>query len=218
MPIYSINGKTIYYSHVPKCGGSSVEHGLSKHAKPSLLDKQFLEHENPELPCSPQHIHLELLPQFHPLDQIDLAFAVVRDPVARIESEFRYRIGLAKPFRERSRRNVEGNEPEEFNAWVKDALASSRLNPFIYDNHIRPQHEFVSAEIKIFRLEDGITPVFQWLSDEIGVKIKPPLIRKLRSRKVPIDAAPETIELIKSFYSPDYDCFGYSIGSASGKT
>ena len=57
MPIIKVNGVLLYFSHIPKCGGSSVENLLAQFSDSIVfLDRKFLTHKNTWNTSSPQHI------------------------------------------------------------------------------------------------------------------------------------------------------------------
>jgi hypothetical protein len=94
----------------------------------------------------------------------DAVFTVVRDPVARMVSEYRYqRSGrLTGPFG----RPVRGLG---FSAWLRLMFAMADRNPYTHDNHFRPQVEFMPPDgVTVFRLEDGLAPVLGWLAEIAG--------------------------------------------------
>ena len=145
MPVFFRDGRRVLFIHVPKCGGSYVEalfrangFGVAYRdtgSKPGKL--------NEVRQCSPQHMHAPILETLFRIEAFDYVFAVVRNPTSRLVSEFRMR------HRERS---LEAN----IDRWVKNTLSTYRRNPFVYDNHVRPQHEFIVSGCQVFRLEDGL--------------------------------------------------------------
>lgn len=159
MPICTINQKSVLFVHIPKCGGSSLERLLQRQAgvKPSYLDEGKGSYFNTLRRCSPQHMHAAILDQVFVLNRFDLIFAVCRDPEARVRSEYNMRFSHAGP-----------TQPD-INQWYVKARKMRRNNPYLYDNHLRPQVEFVVPGAVLYKLEDGIDRIWQDLCRRLGV-------------------------------------------------
>lgn len=87
MPLLHSAMSVIFFAHIPKTGGSSLEHWLAGRGQLRLRGRTPL----PGGRCTPQHMHAA---DYAPLLEgqlIDAEFAVLRDPVARMVSEYRYR-------------------------------------------------------------------------------------------------------------------------------
>ena len=94
----------------------------------------------------------------------DYVFMTVREPIARLKSEFHYRTrgaGRGSAFRQL-------RVPISFDAWVRWTLARYRKDPYVWDNHVRPQHEFLAFGAEVFRLEDGLDRVAEALQSVTG--------------------------------------------------
>ena len=81
----------VLFVHIPKCGGGSVEQFLRSYGFRQgmfSIDPAY----NSVLKCSPQHMHAELLLGILRVDRFDCVFSIVRDPVERMLSEYRWRI------------------------------------------------------------------------------------------------------------------------------
>lgn len=211
MPCYVTDeGWFLLFVHIPKTGGTSVEAALRPHCTEFLYDRGFHSERLRFSRCSAQHFHWAALQALFPNDFFSLKFAVVRDPVARIVSEYRFRQGL----RPRSRRNTRppgsGREPEGFGPWLRYAFDLYRKAPYAFDNHIRPQVAFVADGVEVFRLEDGLDPCFARLSEHLGIDITPPPRPLQTSKTDPVTPGDDDIALIREFYAADYQAFGYS--------
>lgn len=156
MPYVFVSNKLIYFAHVPKAGGSSVENYLISRFGPlALLDRNWSRYRYDQegwrtssLRCSPQRIAAEDLGRILPRSP-DWSFAVVRDPAARLISEYRWHRSNAP---RRSRRYL---TKLGFSVWLQIMVQAVRRDPTIFDNHLRPQVDIVPEGAEIFRLEDG---------------------------------------------------------------
>ena len=91
MPVYRLNGASLLFVHVPKCGGTSLEGMLTAHPAMEQAALYEIGRDNLVLQvshCSPQHWHGELLQQLLRLETFTLSFTVIRDPLERLLSEF----------------------------------------------------------------------------------------------------------------------------------
>ena len=155
-------------------------------------------------PNSPQH--LVWADACTRLDRVpDAVFAVVRDPAARMASEHRWQ--------RRGRRGTRLGRAVArlpFSFWLRVMLAMARRNPFAYDNHLRPQADFVPEEARVFRLEDGLAPVANWLVEAAGAApLSEPVPHALASGGAP-EIAAEDRALIEAAFRADYMRFGYA--------
>ncbi|MGB7260513.1 MAG: sulfotransferase family 2 domain-containing protein [Albidovulum sp.] len=210
MPVVRIAGNLHYYAHVPKCGGSSVEAYLkSRFGSLAFLNTRYL-----DLPdaarwtkSSPQHLPHADFHRLIPADWITSSFAVVRHPMKRLVSAFLYQV------------EVEGTVAAlwSIDEWFDDWLKRAEAEPFLYDNHLRPQAEIVPEGAAVFRLEDGLDPLvahFDTLAgDTKGARAIP--AENVRKKAMAPDAerlkpSDETKARIAAYYAADFSRFGYS--------
>lgn len=155
-------------------------------------------------PNSPQHLvwadARRMLPE--PPDQV---FAVVRDPVARLASEHRWQA--------QGRRGTKLGKwlaKLPFSLWLRVMLAAARRHPHVFDNHLRPQADFVPEEARIFRLEDGLDKVTHWMAETTGEALDD----KALPHAIPSGAGPEVSlqdrGLIGAAFAVDFARFGYA--------
>ena len=170
MPSLTLPDRLIWFAHCPKAGGTSVEQFMVSRWGEAIGHLHWgwdvwwrrggWRLATP--PSSPQHLvwadaraHLPRPP--------DAVFAVVRDPVARMISEYRWqrqarrgtRLGRALSYL-------------PFSFWLRLMLATARRSPYAFDNHFRPQTDFVPEGARVFRLEDGLQPAIDWLLEAAG--------------------------------------------------
>lgn len=213
MPSLSLPNRLIWFAHCPKTGGTSVEEAMVA----AWGDQVGHLHWGWDLwwrrggwrtakpPNSPQHLiwrdALEALPRAP-----DVVFALVRDPATRMESEHRYQ--------RRLRRGTWAGRALAwlpFTIWLRLMLAVVVRHPYAYDNHLRPQSAFVPEGALVFRLEDGLEPVFDWLRDISNFKIVSDTeefaLRTIgQSRATPADRV-----RIAVVFAKDYARFGYPV-------
>lgn len=133
------------------------------------------------------HIHSKLVPR----EFYDHSFAVFRDPVSRIVSEYRYRAaGKANP--------------KPFDDWVKAAFDRYGRDEYTFDNHIKPQADFVVPDTKLFRFEDGLAQVFDWVDEATGTEPADHGIWENRSAKLKVAVSDAIRGDIERFYAVDY--------------
>jgi hypothetical protein len=214
MTILSKDGHTILFLHIPKCGGSSVvetfraagyETELEIRGKPI---RSFMR-------TTPQHLTCSDLRSMVRFDQIDRVFAVVRHPVDRLLSEYRW-----------THRESEPGSIPDVNKWLSDNLAIATDDITYQDNHFRPMVDFFEPGIpvEIFPIEHSLNAICSYYlstSDQAPAsKAKHlkdsrtfPNARKLAEAKL----SAESLALIHKFYAQDFLAFGYSIKTRGRK-
>lgn len=197
MPLFRFDNAVVLFIHVPKTGGSSIEAALRRMGgRPALLSETTHGYGG----CTPQHMQAEVLQSFVPEAFYDMRFAVVRDPQSRLISEFKMR---------RAGRKLRGLRPIGFAAWVRQTFARYAKNPYVFDNHIRPQTELIPPGTRTFKFEDGLEAVLEHVSKEL--ESRPPKIPHLRTGEAAsVKVSDDVAEKIAAFYREDYSRFGYS--------
>jgi len=209
LPGYLIDQKKVLFLHIPKCGGSSIESALAGQGQQFLYDRAFHSGKDRFSQCSAQHFHASAIDRLFPGDFFDFRFAVVRHPVDRIVSEYRFRRGLRPKTRDVTRAAGLLVEPEDFEPWLEFALGHVGQYPFLFDNHLRAQVEFVDPRVAWFRLEDGLTTVMERLSDVLRCNVQLPEKRKQTSKGAEVAVSEQARARIEAHYAQDMDAFGY---------
>lgn len=214
MPSLTLENRLIWFAHCPKAGGTSVERVLVDHFGDGVGHLHWgwdvwwksggWRRANP--PNSPQHLiwedALRALPRAP-----DLVFALVRHPRERLASEYRYQ--------RKARRGTRlgrwlAHLP--FSVWLRLMLHVARSNPYAFDNHLRPQCDFVPQGAEVFRLEDGMEPLGAWLAlqaDKTASALQLPHLLSSGDMASMIDIRDQA--LIGGAFGVDYERFGYAM-------
>jgi GT2 family glycosyltransferase len=211
MPIVKTAGKIIYFAHVPKCGGSAVEHYLrARFGAVAFLDKNFyaLPGSRHWTRSSAQHIPIDILNRLFPVGFFDASFAIVRHPVERLLSEYHY-------LRDHLRRV---DHSESFSSWIAHLDSAIAENPWLYDNHLRPMVDLIPGHATVFQLENGLDQIVAYLDELVGTCDQPLRFERILSRDPSIPKvvpSPADIATIERIYRQDFDTFGYARQTAA---
>jgi hypothetical protein len=195
VPVIRISDKQVLFIHVPKTGGSSIEARLVQIGRVQLGPRDGRH----SFPCSPQHFHRALLEQLFSAGDFDWAFMIVRHPVDRLISQYRYQT--------RKRRLLRPALP--FSLWLRKALLERRFHPYARDNHLRPQHEFEAFGAEVFRFEDGLEAPLAGLGRATGVAIEGSLDQLKQSAPGAVEPSQADIAVIRRAYAKDFQRYGY---------
>ncbi|MBY6127059.1 sulfotransferase family 2 domain-containing protein [Roseovarius atlanticus] len=196
MPLFRFDDTLILFIHVPKTGGTSVEQALrAMGGRAALLCNTTDGYAR----CTPQHMQAEILSAFVPEGFYDMRFAVIREPQSRLVSEYKMR---------RAGRKLRGMPLLSFTDWVDQTFRRYERNPYVFDNHIRPQTELIPEHTQIFRLEDGLEVALAHVARRLG-RAAPALDRVRPGAPDPVEIPPATAARVAAFYRADYDRFGY---------
>lgn len=214
MPIVRVGTDLVYYAHVPKCAGSAVENYLAdRFGRLAFLDRQHL--AQPEgrrwTRTSPQHADWASFARIVPPDFLAAAFAVVRHPLSRAVSAYRFQA------------EVEETVPEGmgFGDWLAAEAAARRDDPHRSDNHSRPQVDFLppgdALPCRLFHLEHGLDALIPWLDALAGDRGGPRTVLRAneageRRRREIGPVAPTAAEaaLVAEIFAEDFARLGYA--------
>jgi len=211
MPSLSLATCLIWFAHCPKAGGTSVEQAMVARWGDAVghlhwgWDRWWTRGgwREADPPNSPQHLTWADAASVLPRPP-DAVFALVREPADRMVSEYRWQ--------RRHRRGTRAGgllARLPFSLWLRVMLAMARKNPFAFDNHFRPQTDFVPDGASVFRLEDGLQAVFGWLAEITGTEAvsAPPHALKTGGGGAGPSAADRA--RIAAAFEADYARFGY---------
>ena len=218
MPLLEAGGRRIFFAHVPKTGGTSVEAYMATKGAVSMLSPG---RPLPGERVTAQHYHRDLyLPKLAET-RVDAWFAVLRDPVDRLVSEYRFRLRRRAGLHALDPRIWFGRWPVKldgrsrhltFAEWVEAVFAACRRDPCVNDNHIRPQADFVCEGMTLFAFEDGLEPVFRWIDAQTdGVALGKPKAWKRSVAPLP-SVSRQLSEKIVSFYREDVMLLDRQVG------
>jgi hypothetical protein len=214
MPIFSNAKRSILFIHIPRAGGMSIEDlFLQNYWIPDLLhyhSKGII--LGPYYNCTPQHVHAEILKQIPASALIKenilvetTSFTVVRNPIERFKSEINFQLASEKfP-----------NTPYDTIANI--LIDAYEKNNYVFDNHLRPQHEFILENTKIFKFEDTIHNIRNILNETFDLELiekevfQNELSSKSGVRTSDIVLSSETLNKIQDLYKKDFEIFGYKI-------
>lgn len=212
MPIFRTETKLVYYAHVPKCGGVAIENYLARRfGTLALLDKDYL--AEPEkiqwTKSSPQHMDRFVFEQLFPVGFIDASFCIVRNPIDRIVSAWHFQLEVEKTI----------PTTMTFAEWLGSIDDVYKIDPFAFDNHVRPMDHIVPPNAFVFHLELGLNAIVPWLDDFTGNSDGPRVVSKANQRKSSaaqrsekIRPNEEELALINKIYGVDFARFGYTMG------
>ena len=233
------DGEFGFYPHIPKCAGSSLldaliyegwlvffhaqkQSGNKSDFKPAaklherdykgLCESSTLKKFPSTFhPCSHQHWHFDLVKYYFDLGYCKYKFAIIRDPLERLVSEFKFRKGAYCPITSTNTWqtydlgvNAKSDcKTDNFGYWLRVNYEGSILNPYIWDNHFRPQSEFVEPGFHIIPF--NMDRINWYMQKHLGFKQKIPWVNK--SDNIEVNVSQEDRQFIEEWYNKDYEFF-----------
>lgn len=154
--------RSFLFPHIPKTGGNSIARFFRRNgAGVFVFDRDnAMSHL---LRCPSQHFQYELLDRIYNIDRFDFTFAVVRNPIARAKSDYLWA----------HRRRPKGDVLPTFDDWFTGLAEIYEREPYVLDNHIRPQFHFVGPKIsKVYRFENGLENCIRDVLANVGVELR----------------------------------------------
>ncbi|MGR5254314.1 sulfotransferase family 2 domain-containing protein [Vibrio astriarenae] len=194
MPVMVKGNESVLFIHIPKSGGSSYEAIMKNLGYRELLSIRGMPLSKLKfLKCTPQHMHAEMLSSWLNVNDLDRVVTIVRDPYKRFMSEYSWQL----------KQGITKLEPGD---WVENTMEQYCKNKFVYDNHIRPQSDFILKGAEIFQLEDN--GLVNAVSYSIGGNLPENLVIPSEKKTSKSDEILREFELrrneIVDFYRDDY--------------
>ena len=181
MPIFHHNTRgRVLFVHIPKTGGSSIEHWLRTHGYG--LDK-FSSWEGGGYQHATQQI-------YSAWGEFDYEFTVVRHPLQRFVSILGY-LGIPK---------------DGSNAHALYVLKEFDKDNSYLGNHVRPQVQFISDKTEVFKFEDDFFPK---IGSALSLPGPFPHVNKKRTNVELSDLSEQVIKRLRELYREDFQRFGY---------
>ena len=225
--------KTVYgfFIHIPKTGGSTIsayikaigcaiflshpDNNSNKEDYPNVLKRGYGWETSGgnlpsnSIPCSNHHWHAKMIEQYVDMNKIDFNFAMIRDPVDRLISEYRFRkkhyikAEHSYEWQTRDPGSHEGAiQTDDFSTWLNHSYECYIHNEYVWDNHFRPQSEFIFDDTILFRFPD-FQEVRTFLIDKFNRSEELSHINK--SEKYEANVTKEDRQLIEKWYNKDYE-------------
>lgn len=226
MPLLREASTVGYFSHIPKCAGSSIIQSLKDKKTNVFLDKFFSDGKTEDWrnylvngidtwippndnPCSIHHWHASIIKEYVKIDSLDFSFAMMRDPVDRMCSEYKFRrraYATSKNFCDWKKLDLGSFEhdqiTDDFGYWLRQNYQAWILNPYVWDNHFRPQSEFIISGMTLM-----MYPNFEKVCDFIqnNFSYRPNIPWKNKSISIECTVTKDDRQFIEEWYNSDYE-------------
>jgi hypothetical protein len=206
MPIVRLKNKIVYFSHIPKCGGTSVEDFLKiiTGVNLSFLNRNL--YDNRWGISSPQHISGNDLSKLFPITFFDDFFTITRHPFDRFCSAFIFQKYHVKTIPQEIDINQFISKLDEYRAML----------PGRFDHHFLPQFTFLypGASYKVFKLENGLGCVKKYIGSIFDIDVSnismPHSSKKPNQIKLNVDSlSNQSKKIITDIYKLDFELFKY---------
>lgn len=214
MPLYQYREQdretTFLFIHIPKTGGTAIESYLRNIGINGYFDPPSYMPVRPYLKVPPAHYDYGYLNRLFDLSKL-YSFAVVRHPVKRLISEYKWATETT-------------NLPEplarmDFSAFIRHMFELYRKDENVAAGHYKPQIRFVGEKVsKIFKYEAGLDSIIQRVLQDVGLKMdsRKPIPRLNTSSARQVVPSDSDLELINRVYAEDFAAFGYDPVPAAG--
>jgi len=160
------------------------------------------------LQASPQHQTCSVLKNLLRIDKITDVFLVVRNPYARMRSEYNWCF-----------RDIPPSDRMSYSEWVLCVLDEASKDNSYADNHFRPALDFLDFEIpaKIFRLEDGLDVVVEYYLQTMSSAMTSISVLheknslKFKNKTTLFELNSDALAAINEHFRVDFIAFGYSM-------
>ncbi len=197
MPITkNSNGEYVLFIHIPKNGGTTIESCFNiKSILFSDRRKGF------PFKVNPQHFDAKTIRKLGVDNLIKSSFAIVRNPIDRLISEYHWcqkRNKLIRLF-------------FNFDTFVFYFFSLYKKNPYINDNHITPQKDFILNDTIIYKFESGFNSIILDIEDRFKLIKSNEQHHQNKSIKSEVKISSVTFNTIVNFYKMDFLTFDYKV-------
>lgn len=199
MPAFTLPGAKILFIHIPKTGGMAIDAAFKAYGATSLDQAT-----NAEPRRRTRHSHAVETTAMFDLSQFDYIFAIVRNPLARMLSEYRYQCRKS---------GLHLAPVLGFDRWLHYSLLRKSLDQGYRDNHFRPQSEFIVPGCEVFHYEEGLDKPMARIKEITGHDLSSGLSAKNVAPKRGVTPSAASISRIAKTYSGDFMAFNYTIVS-----
>lgn len=229
MPLFHNGDDLILFVHIPKCGGTAIENAFRDGGwEWGYLNEPKKTGYN-ETPCNPQHYHTELIEQLiMPTENCTDQFTIVRNPYTRLISEFLWQTQMSNFVRANGYNEQFFNALESFTIQRLKAYKVNEAqylfnkegfirhkNSFVFDNHMRPQHHFITDHWNIYWFEEMDEKFWPEIRQKYGVHspgdVNITLDRKFKRPTKHQYPGQEFKDLFVEIYYEDCKLFGYDL-------
>jgi hypothetical protein len=202
LPLYTKDGRSVFYVHVPKTGGTAIEAFFNQNGfRVEYFDTGGPQSLNRYRRCAPQHMHAAQIMMLLRPARFDYLFMTVREPLRRLVSEYKMRV-----------RTV-GDAPS-LTQWFERISKQYVEDNYVAENHIRPQSEFWLPTCEVYKQEDGFGDILVGrLEERLGMTFSQRRVGMYNDDETTLVDAAEIKRvrpLVLRFYRQDYLNFGYS--------
>ena len=207
MPLYQFRKgeteKTFLFIHVPKTGGTAIETYFRGIGLAGYFDPPTYMPVRPYLKVPPAHYDYGVLKRLYNLDSL-YSFAVVRHPVRRMVSEYKWAMEKSTASETLSKM--------DFGQYLRFMFDQFKRDDNVASGHFKPQVRFVGDKVsKIFKYEAGLDNIVTHVLRDVGLRFdgQAKLPRVNHSARKTVDVSSDDLKLIREFYAEDYSVFGY---------
>jgi len=181
--------------HIPKTGGTSIEEELAaKNISVGRFEGR-MRYKTEGINCSRWHKP--------PVHTVPNSITVVRDPLLRLESEFKYCYPIDK-----FRCNLFDFGSVGFEEWVQYTLTRAKYERSLYDCHLIPQWEYAKWATKIIPLrclsEHQTWEYLGKFFNSSKLTVQTRMVSSKSNISLAHNISRNTYQLVKEFYSADY--------------
>lgn len=193
MPIS--RSKKVVFVHIPKTAGTTIEKAFGMMNSESLYSQIYDE----QFRVCVQHLYADEIMQLHPETQDYFWFAIVRNPLDRLISEYHHLnriVGRAEKYK--------GLDFPEF---VNCLNLPQHERMFLFDRHLEPQVNFINKHVHVFKYEQ-LNECFEMLKQKFRI---PFFTHERKSFRGEVSDYYDKYleEKVRSFYKQDFEAFGY---------